>query len=128
MTRLSASSRRGSSAPAAVGERQAAVRRAAELLADFAGLLAAAVAGAFQPGLDARRAPRARRRRRLRRAQILRRLPVGAFGGGQRIGGGLPLLLGFGQLAHQLLALLLDHAGQVAHGGDLALRLGQALL
>ena len=112
---LSASSRRGSvGVRRQLGQRQAAVGCATELLADAACLLAATGACAFQSRLDAGARLALVGDGRLRRAQLLGRLPVGGFGGGERVGRGLPLLLGLGQLAHELLALLLDHGGQIA--------------
>ena len=49
-------------------------------------------------------------------------------GGGERVGGGLAVLLGGRHLAHQRLALLLDHGGQGGELGDLRLGLGGPFL
>ena len=58
----------------------------------------------------------------LRRAQLPAPPPVGVVGGRERVGSGAPVTIGRGQLAHQLLALLLDHVRYVGQLRDLGLR------
>ena len=66
----------------------------------------------------------------LRGAQRLGGLAMGGFGCGERVGGGLRgSLLRLGQLAHELLALLLDHGAAIRQGLAISgLGLGDALL
>ena len=111
-----------------LGQRQAAVGRAAELLADAARLLGAALARVLEPRLDAGARLALVGYGRLRGAQLLGSLPVRGIGSGQRIRRRAALLLGRRQLAHELLALLLDHGRDLGELGDLGLGLGNALL
>jgi hypothetical protein len=107
---------------------QAPVRAATQLIADAPSLLRAPLARVLQPGLDARARLALVGDGCLRCAQRLRRLPVRGFGLGQPIGGRLPVALGAGDLAQELLALLLDHRRQLGDVGGLGLSHGDALV
>ena len=72
-----------------LGERQAAVGRAAQLIADAARLLGAARARVLQPRLGAGARLALVGDGGLGGAQVLGGLAVGGVGGGQRVGGGL---------------------------------------
>ena len=72
-----------------LGERQAAVGRAAQLIADAARLLGPARAGILEPGLGAGAGLALVGDGSLGGAQLLGGLAVGGVGGGQLVGGGL---------------------------------------
>ena len=110
-----------------LGQPQAVLGCAGELLADLARLLGAALARILEPRLGAGARLALVGDGGLGGAQLLRRLALGVLGGGQPVGGTLTLPLGGGKLAHELLASRVDEGRQLGELGDLAFRLGDAL-
>ena len=103
-----------------LGQRQAAFRRDAERFADLPRHVLAARARAFEPRFGAGAAFAPFGDGALRGAQRLHAGFQRRVGFGQRVGGDLPLALGVGQRAHQLVALFVDHRRHVGETFELA--------